>query len=197
MMDDIKRIADDLRAVLASSSQVSRRDDPDLLHALDEILAESGEQLAASREAVSEVMAWHLLSDCGVRISFGRVLTGKHREYMLAIINKLLDPNTRSVREVKTFSKKRGTVKRFIQTQTSLQSDPKHFSDEELLNLVHDRMDGRRMNLPACERDEAIDWIGKNVLHKEKRGLTKRVAEIEKAHGIVRPRGRPKKSTKK
>jgi hypothetical protein len=196
-MDDLKRIADDLRAVLSSISQATRRDDPDLFDAVDGILAESGERLTASRETVAEDTAWHLLSDCAVRIGFGRVLTGIHREYMLAVINKLLDPKTGSVREVMTFSTKRGKVKRFIRTHTSLRSDPEHPSDEELLNLVHDRMDGRRMNLPACERDEAIKWIGENILYREKGGLTKRVAEVEKAHGIVRPRGRPRKLPEK
>lgn len=196
-MDEIVSISHNLRAVLASRSQTTRRDDPGLFLALDEILAKSGEQLASSQETVSEDIAWHLLVDCAIRIGFGRVLTGKHRDYMLAVISKLLAPETGSVREVMTFSKKRGKVKGFIRTQTSLRSDPKHITDGELLLLVLDRMNGQRMNLPECSRDKAIDWVSNNVLHKEKRSLTKRVAAAEKANGIVRPRGRPRKLPKK
>ncbi|MDN5924332.1 MAG: hypothetical protein L0H70_04970 [Xanthomonadales bacterium] len=177
---------DDLRRVLASSSQQPEARDNASFDAVDAVLAEAGQPLVKSQRKVSELGAWGMLVDCSSRVAFGQVLTGKHRDYILAVLNKLLDPAVRTSREVRTFSKARGAIHGLIRTAAGWESDPDYITDEgiALAILVH-------KNTCKCTHTEAVAWAAEQ-LHKDPSHITKRESAYWKVFGVNRPRGRPK-----
>lgn len=197
-MSDIDSFANDLREVLAHSSQTrpaatlsSEQFDP-----IDRILSDAGTPLRKSKKTASELEAWHLLTDCAIRVAWGQVLTGTHREYLLAVLGQLLDPKVKTAREARTFSKARGKVAGMIRTENGWRNDPEYIDDENIALAIRSRMDGRRMGLPPCSHSEAIAWAA-DTLHKDERQIARREAAYWKAWGIKpRSKGRPRKMTK-
>ena len=191
-MNVIDEIVRDLREALAGPSQThTRQQAQELLAAVDPILASAGEPLTESRKTVSEYEARELLVDCAARVTYGQILTGKHREYLLQVLSRLLDPKVSAAREVRTFSKARGNNQGLIRTESGWKSDPEHVTDEGVALAIADRMDGTRMGLSPCGHAEALKWAA-GELHKDERHVARREAAYWKAWGKPRGKGRPK-----
>ena len=200
-MNKIDEIASDLREVLSRPSQTHNGGGQALYDAINPILADAGVPLKESRKSISEFEAWNLLIDCNRRVVFGRVLTGIHREYLIAILGQLLNPKIKSAREIRTFSKSRGPAGGMVRTEDGWITDPDHISDENIALEIWNRMTGHEGK--PCSHAEAVAWVA-DQLRQDERHVARREAAYWKAWGsrpeilgpVNRGKGRPRKRTK-